>query len=152
MLPATTPLKLTTAPAVSLSTAALAARTLSVMKATTKSDAVLSTVSSFRGPLAAGVVTFEALRASMPYENAIIVCSMTGAQLQRVLDFSRSRAGTDSESYIDVPATLDPEATYRVATTDYLAHVAYRDVFTCERQDSGLKVREELRRALGSKL
>ena len=127
-----------------LSTAALAARTLAVMKAATTSDAALSTVSSFRRPLAAGVVTLEALRASMPYDNTIIVCTMAGAQLQRVLDFSHSRAGTDSESYIDTPASLDPDATYQLATTDYLANVAYREVFTCEKTDSGLKVRAEV--------
>ena len=131
-----------------LSTAALAARTLAAMKAASKSDVALSTVSSFRRPLAAGPVTMEALRASLPYDNAIVTCTMSMAQLERVLDLSRSRAGTDSEAYIDAPASLDPGATYRVATTDYLANVAYREVFTCGKTVSGLNVREELLKTL----
>jgi 5'-nucleotidase/UDP-sugar diphosphatase len=131
-----------------VSTAALAARTLSVMKRATGSDVALSTTSSFRRPLVRGVVTLESLRASLPYDNAIVVCAMPGSQLQRVLDFSRARSGTDSHAYVDAPGTIDPAKTYRVATTDYLANVAYREVFTCEKESSGLRVRDELRKSL----
>jgi hypothetical protein len=65
-----------------------------------------------------------------------------------VLDFSKSRAGTDAEPYVSGPGTVDPARSYRVATTDYLANVAYKDVFECEKTKSGLRVRDELRKRL----
>jgi len=129
-----------------LSVESLARRTLQVMRAATNADVALSTVSSFRGSLPAGTLTMELLRAALPYDNEIIVCTMSGEQLQRVLDFSASRKGSDSESAIDGPATIDATKTYRVATTDYLANVAYREVFACDKTKSGLRVRDELRK------
>jgi 5'-nucleotidase / UDP-sugar diphosphatase len=131
-----------------VSSAELARRTLEVMRAATKSDVALSTRSSFRLPFPPGVLTEESLRASFPYDNEIVTCTMSGTQLQRVLDHSRSLAGSDSESYVAAPASIHAAASYRVATTDYLAHVAYRDVFECEKKTSGLRVREEFRKTL----
>lgn len=131
-----------------IAVAALARRTLDAMRAAARADVALSTVSSFRQPLPAGVLNLELLRAALPYDNEIVVCAMTGAQLQRILDFSRARAGTDSESFIAGAGAIDPARTYRVAAADYLANVAYRDVFTCEKEKTGLRVREELRKTL----
>ncbi|HEX8170737.1 MAG TPA: 5'-nucleotidase C-terminal domain-containing protein [Thermoanaerobaculia bacterium] len=116
----------------------LAALALTTMRRVANADIALSTKSSFRLPLAAGTVTLESLRASMPYDNEIVVCTLPGAQLQRALD---------AEMYAD-PAAVDPSKTYRVVTTDYVAGVAYRNVFQCEQQKSGLKVREQLIGAL----
>ncbi|HEY0141587.1 MAG TPA: bifunctional metallophosphatase/5'-nucleotidase [Thermoanaerobaculia bacterium] len=123
----------------------LAARTLDVMRSATKADVALSTVSSFRHALPAGPITAEQLRAALPYDNEIVVCTMTGAQWQRVVEESAKRKGSDSESFIAGSASGDR---VRVATTDYLANVAYRDVFQCDKEKSGLRVRTELQKAL----
>jgi 5'-nucleotidase / UDP-sugar diphosphatase len=122
-----------------LSTDALAARTLDVMREAAKADIALSTKSSFRSPLPAGTLTMELLRAAMPYDNEIVVCTMTGAQLALALD----EAGP--ESYV-TGLTIDPATEYRVATTDYVAYVAYKDVFACDKTQTGLRVRDELRK------
>ncbi len=129
-----------------LSVPQLANRTLRVMRDVTRADVALSTSSSFRQPLPSGTLTMELLRAAMPYDNEMVVCTMTGAQVQRVLDFDASQRGSDAESYIARPDTIDPAATYKVATTDYLAFIAYKDVFDCERVRTGLRVRDEVRK------
>jgi 5'-nucleotidase len=107
-----------------LSVEALAQRALSVMRQVAKTDVAISTTSSFRRPLASGPLTMEALRGAMPYDNEIVVCTMRGADLQRL----------SAESFIS--GTFSVEGTYRVATTDYLGN---REKFDCER--TGLKVR-----------
>lgn len=112
---------------------ALAMRTLDVMRKVTNADIALSTHSSFRRPLPAGTITLESLRAALPYDNEIVVCELSGAQLQRAID---------GEMYASGP--VDPSRTYRVATTDYVAFVAHKDVFTCETTRTGKKVRAEL--------
>lgn len=131
-----------------LSTADVARRTLAEMKRVTGSDVALSTASSFRRPIARGVLTLESLRASLPYDNAIVVCTMSGAELTRVLEAGRSRSGSDSAPFVDAPSTIDPTSRYRVATTDYVANIAYRELFTCEKEVTTLRVRDELRRSL----
>ncbi len=131
-----------------MSTAGFAAFTLDVMRRAAKADVALSTVSSFRAPLPRGPLTMELLLGALPYDNEILVCTMSGADVKRVLDFSAARAGTDSESFIAKPAAIDPAETYRVAATDYLAGVVYREVFGCEKEKTGLRVRDQVRRAL----
>ena len=131
-----------------LSVPQLANRTVETMRDATKADVALSTSSSFRQPLPSGPITMELLRGSMPYDNEIVVCQMTGANLQRLLDHDASQKDTDTASYIVRPDKIVPDQSYKVATTDYLAHVAYKDVFTCERTMSGLRVRDEVRKTL----
>lgn len=125
-----------------LSTEELAKFTVETMRSVAAADVALSTKSSFRSPLPQGTVTMELLRAAMPYDNEIIVCTMDGSQLQRLLD----TAGPDSITA--GPTSADPAKSYRVATTDYLANVAYKEVFVCDKSASGLKVREEVRKKL----
>lgn len=127
---------------------ALAERALEVMRAATGADVALSTTSSFRASLPPGTLTMELLRAALPYDNEIVVCTMNGAQLQKLLDFGSSRKGSDAEPFVSGPEVIAPGRTYRVATTDYLANSAYREVFACEKTATGLRVREELRKAL----
>jgi 2',3'-cyclic-nucleotide 2'-phosphodiesterase (5'-nucleotidase family) len=110
------------------------------MRELTKAELALSTKSTFRGALPAGPVTMEMLLAVLPYENEIVVCSMSGGQLQRVL------AAAGESSFVDGPPSLQADRTYRVATTDYLANVAYKDVFQCDKEKTGIKVREEVRK------
>lgn len=129
---------------VPLSTEALARRAVEVMRAVAEADLAFSTRSSFRRPLPAGALTMELLRGAMPYDNEIVACTMSGAQLQRVLD----TAGP--ESYATPLGAVDPARTYRVATTDYAANVAYRDVFRCEKVHTGFRVREEMRKRLAA--
>ena len=120
---------------------ALAKKTLTVMRDATGADVALSTMSSFRRPLPAGSLTLELLRAALPYDNEIVVCTMAGEQLRRVLDYS-------DDSYTDAPAQIENTRTYRIATTDYVADVAYRDVFLCDKTRTGIRVRERLRASL----
>jgi len=131
-----------------LTIAALAQRTLELMRNAAHANVALSTFSSFRQALPAGPLTLEQLTAALPYENEIVVCTMSGAQLQRVLDYSAARRGTDGESYIAAPLPLDVSRNYRVATTDFLANVAYKEVFNCTPEKTGLHVRETLRKSL----
>lgn len=131
-----------------LSVAQVAQRTLEVMRAATRADVALSTTSSFRQPLPRGTLTNELLLGALPYENEIVTCTMTGTQLQRLYAYNDTRKGTDSESFISGPPAIDAAKTYRVATTDYLANVGWKEVFDCDRQKSGLKVREQLRKEL----
>ncbi len=127
-----------------LSVDALAKLTLETMRAVSQSDVALSTMSSFRGPLPRGTLTMELLQGALPYDNEIVTCTMRGDQLQRVLDFS-------SETFAAGVPPVDPERTYRVATTDYLAFVAYKDVFLCETARTGTRVRDELRKRLAAR-
>lgn len=129
-----------------LSLDALAARSLDAMRAAIYADVALSTTSSYRQPLPPGPIALEDLRASMPYDNEIVVCEMSADQLQKLLDAVQKRKGTDSFCYIAGPNKT--AATYRVATTDYVANIAYRDAFKCNLQKSGLHVRELLRTRL----
>ena len=126
----------------------LAERTLQAMRDATKSDIALSTMSSFRQALPAGSITAEQLRAALPYDNEIVVCEMSGADVQRILDENTRRKGSDSELYLSMTGGVDPAHTYRVATTDYLAFVAYRELFAGTKTPSGLRVRSELQKAI----
>ena len=124
-----------------LSVDALAARTLEAVRNAVHADVALSTVSSFRQPLPSGTITQESLRAAMPYDNEIVTCELRGDALQKLLAAIDARKGTDSFCYIARPESIDPAKTYRVAATDYVARIAYKDSFPCEPQKSGLRVR-----------
>ena len=128
----------------------LAMFTLDQMRRVANADVALSTVSSFRAALPRGLLTMEQLRDAMPYENEIFVCTMPASTVQRVLDYSKSLAGTDRESFIAAPSSLDPSRTYRVATTDFLANVVYREVFDCAKEKTGKKVRETVKATLSN--
>jgi 5'-nucleotidase/UDP-sugar diphosphatase len=127
----------------------LGMRTVGLMREAAHADLALSTVSTFRQPLAPGKVTMEALLAAMPYENEIVVAEMSGAEVNRLLAFVDSRRGTDAFAYVARPAEIDPGRTYRVAATDFIARVAagYRDYFKTA-SASGIKVREQVRQSL----
>lgn len=115
-----------------MSTETVAQRALLAMRDAAKADVAVSTKSSFRGALPAGPLTLESLRAALPYDNELVVCTMSEGQLRGILD----------DAYV---TPFEPKAQYRVATTDYLAFVAYK-LSSCER--TGMRVREELRKRL----
>lgn len=132
-------LPIATLPA-AISTDALAGLALETMRAVADADLAISTTSSFRRPLPDGNLNLELLRGAMPYDNEIVTCTMSGAQWQEVV----RTAG--AESYVAAPGVIDPARSYTVATTDYMAFVAYKDVFACEKKRTGLRVRDELRK------
>ncbi|MGA8809193.1 MAG: 5'-nucleotidase C-terminal domain-containing protein [Thermoanaerobaculia bacterium] len=130
---------------------ALAQRAVEIMRDAAHADIALSTASSFRQDLPPGHVTMESLRAAMPYDNEILVYSLRGDVVEKLLAYGKSRRGSDSFAIVAAPKTIDAARTYRVATTDYLARVApgYRDFFAgLTAEAPGLRVRDELRKRL----
>jgi 2',3'-cyclic-nucleotide 2'-phosphodiesterase (5'-nucleotidase family) len=118
----------------------LGAKTVELMRDAVHADVAISTTSSFRQPLPPGTITMEMLRAAMPYDNEIVVATMRGDQLARVLAFQ------EDPSYM-TPIHVDPAKTYRVATTDYLANVSsYKQFFTAGVEKSGLHARDQIRK------
>ena len=131
---------------------ALAQRTVEIMRDAAHADVALSTASSFRQDLPRGRVTMESLRAAMPYDNEILVYTLRGDVVEKLLGYGKSRQGSDSFAIVAAPKTIDLVRTYRIATTDYLARVApgYRDFFAgLTAETPGLRVRDELRKRLG---
>jgi 5'-nucleotidase len=130
-----------------LSVEAVGRFAVQTMREVTAADVALSTASSFRQALPAGVLTQERLRAAMPYDNEIVACSMSGLQVRELLAISKSLEHGDSWSYFAGATDIDPARTYRVAAADFLARVAprYRDVFAaCNPQATGKHVRGEV--------
>lgn len=142
---------------------------MNVVRRAARADVALSTSSSFRHPLPAGPVLLEDLRAALPYPNRILVYAMQGADLRRLVALSESKRHSDSfaqyggimtrngQLLVDRDGTFEPvldQRVYRVATTDYMARVAngYRDFFKPrEPEDSGLEVRDEVRKTIGNR-
>jgi 5'-nucleotidase / UDP-sugar diphosphatase len=134
-----------------LSVDALATKAVVVMRDAAHADVALSTASSFRQALPSGVVTVEALRAALPYDNEILVYSLPGDVVEKLLAYGKSREGSDSFAIVAAPAAIDLKRTYRVATTDYLARNApgYREFFSgLTAETPGLHVRDELRKRI----
>ena len=132
---------------------------LDTVRAAAGAQVAVSTASSFRAAIPPGEVTVEDYLTAVPYENLVLVHELTGAQLQQLLDLSAGKRGTDSfsqasgvryaiqdgkaadvqvlASSTSTPAnpsafvSLDPAATYLVATTDFQARIApgYSDLF-----------------------
>lgn len=127
----------------------LATRVVEVMRKAANADVALSTASSFRQPLPPGRVTLEDLRASLPYDNEIVVAEIRGDVLRRLLATSESKRGSDNVAFVSAPKEIADDHVYRIATTDFLANVAagYRDFFKGA-QRTGLRVRDEFRKSL----
>lgn len=122
----------------------LGAKAVELMRDAVHADVAISTTSSFRQPLPPGTITMELLRAAMPYDNEIVVATMRGDELERVLAFQ------GDPSYV-TPIRVDPAKTYRLATTEYLANVSpYKQFFTGTIEKSGLRARDQIRRWVAS--
>lgn len=151
-------------------TSPLGAFVTDAMRVAARADVAFTTASSLREPLPAGTVTEERLRAALPYPNRVLVYTLTGARLLELVAASAARAGSDLFSQAsgvsyrseagrpaavlvgEVP--LDPAATYRLALTDFQALVAepYRSLLAgLTPAETGLSVRDEVRRALGGR-
>ena len=122
------------------------------MREVAGADVAMSTISSFRQPLPRGAITVEQLRAALPYDNEIVVAEMRGDALAKLLAYGASRAGSDAFAIVEGVMKPDPDSTYKVATTDYMARTAagYRDFFK-NGQATGKRVRDEVAKALGSR-
>jgi 5'-nucleotidase len=128
-------------------------KAVAIMRDAAHADVALSTASSFRQALPRGSITLEALRAAMPYDNEILIYSLRGDAVEKLLAYGNSRKGSDSFAVVAAPAAIDPARTYRLATTDYLARSApgYRDFFAgLTPETPGLRVREEVKKHLSS--
>jgi 5'-nucleotidase/UDP-sugar diphosphatase len=131
-----------------------------IMRNAASAEVAMVTSSSFRQSIPPGRILVETLRAAMPYENAILVYPMTGAQLGAVIAYSVAHSGTDAFcqlSGVTVRGTatspviavgdspLDPHRIYRVAVTDFQALVAdgYRQIFApLTKETTGLELRK----------
>lgn len=148
---------------------------LDIARDTLKVHMLIATASGFREPIPPGVITEEAYRTAMPYPNRLLIYSMSGAQIQQLLDYSVSRAGSDFFSQVAGArfviaggkataiqllrdpagpsagyAPLDPAATYEVATSDFQGKVAggYKEIFApAAVRDSGISDIRDLVRA-----
>jgi 5'-nucleotidase len=147
---------------------------MDIFRSAGQAHMALATASGFREPIPPGTITEEGFRTAMPYRNRVLVYSMTGAQIQQLLDYSISRAGSDFFSQVsgvrfridggraaDIQilkdpanlaagyAALDPAATYSVATSDFQGKVAggYKDIFApASVRDTGIAdIRDEVR-------
>lgn len=125
----------------------LAKLTVELMKKSAGADLGLSTASSFRGPLPAGPVDVETLRAALPYDNEIVVARLPAARARELLAYAGAQKG---DAFGFATGEINGE-TAVVATTDYLATRAagYRDFFEgAAIERTGVRVREEVRRKL----
>ncbi|MBW3643669.1 MAG: 5'-nucleotidase C-terminal domain-containing protein [Actinobacteria bacterium] len=103
-------------------------------------DVALTNAGGLRADIDAGPITLEEIYAVLPFNNTLVVMDLTGAQLLQVLEEGAgSRYGTVQVSGLrwafdpDAPfgdrvasvtvngAPLDPSATYRVATNNFMA-------------------------------
>ncbi len=146
---------------------------MDVVRAAAGTHVALSTSSTFREPLGSGAILEAGLRATIPYKNKMLVYTLTGAQVQKVLDYSASRSGSDGFSQVsgvrfaiaDGKATnvqilkdpknpaagfvpLDPAASYDVLASDYQSQVAagYKDIFAgLTSRETGIDLRDQVR-------
>lgn len=146
---------------------------MDIVRSAAQTHLALTTSSGFREPIPPGTIREETLRTALPYTNRILVYSMTGAQIQNLLNHSVSRSGSDFFSQVsgvrfrivenkatDIQVLKDPAnpaagylplapaATYTVATTDFQGLVAggYKEIFAqATYRDTGLEVREQVR-------
>jgi len=142
-----------------------------LMRASSKSDIAVSAASSFRQSLPEGPLRMEDLRASMPYDNSILVYRMTGSAVRKLIAYSLSRRGSDFFSQVSglrfkldgsevrvahadgSESPLRDEDTYTVATTDYQGRIAtgYKEIFGAfPAIDSGMRVRSVVEKRIHS--
>lgn len=127
-----------------------------VLRAAARTHVFFASASGFRAAIPPGNITAETFYAALPYPNRVVTAEMTGRQILDWLDFSQSKSGTDAFSQqtglryrlrqgrpdavriLKDPerresgfVPLDPEARYRVGTTEFQAQVAtgYRDLW-----------------------
>ncbi|MBI3799553.1 MAG: bifunctional metallophosphatase/5'-nucleotidase, partial [Deltaproteobacteria bacterium] len=73
---------------------------MDIVRSAAQAQLALATSSSFREPIPPGTIREETLRTSLPYPNRVLVYSMTGAQIENLLNYSVSRSGSDFFSQV----------------------------------------------------
>jgi 5'-nucleotidase / UDP-sugar diphosphatase len=122
---------------------------MEVVRKAAGADLAISTTSSFRSAIPAGKLTFEDLRATLPYPNRVLVYELTGAEVRALLALSESKRGSDAFGQITRVPKLHDKQIYKVATTDYLARVApgYREFLAAKPvKETPHEVRDLVRR------
>ncbi len=147
---------------------------MDIIRAASVANMALFTASGFREPIPPGQILEQDLLTAMPYKNGVFVYSMTGEQIQALLDFSVSRSESDFFSQVsgvrfniangqatdiqiltdpsDLSAgysVLDPAQSYQVATNNFQALFAggYKDIFAeATYVETNLDVWDEVRK------
>ncbi len=107
-----------------------------VMKAATRSQVAFTNSGGLRADLDSGTVTLGELYEIMPFDNALVTCKLTGAQLKRVLEeqpskifFAGLRARYDAarpdgdhavQLTLDDGTPVDSTALYSVVVNDFM--------------------------------
>lgn len=86
----------------------------------TGADVALVNPGSLRADLVAGPLLYEELFAVHPYDFPLVRSKLSGRALTRLLAESRIDA-SDPGAYFEGPARIDPDATYTVATNEWVA-------------------------------
>ena len=99
-----------------------------------KPDFAVYNIGGIRASIPVGEISFGQVVASAPFENRICFTTLTGRQVERLLAQVARNKGEGISSSVRLLATgdslvaaavggkrVDPSATYRVATLDYLA-------------------------------
>lgn len=127
--------------------------TLNTMRDVARTDAAMSTASSFRQALPQGTIDLETLRAALPYDNQIVVAQVSGDRLQELYGRAAADPSSDAYAFTTPIAAIDPAKSYTVAITDYMARVStsYRDFFGATNiRDTSMHVRAEVMKRLRS--
>lgn len=131
-----------------------------------KVDAALTNSGGLRANLRPGPVTVGDVYEVMPFENGLVVVEMTGAELIRAVKQGIERrsgepvsnlkavvSGTPEQPVCTVTfadgGAIDPGATYRVATSDYLAKSGdtMRSIAGRKTLPTGLRLRDTVLQA-----
>jgi len=147
-----------------------------IVRESTNTSMAILTASGFRQTIPPGVILEQYLLTALPYKNEIFVYTMTGQQIQALLDLSVSHSKSDFFSQVsgvrfnivDGKAVniqiqhnphspivrhklLNPDQNYKVATNNFQALVAegYKDIFAqSSMEKTGLDVWDELRKVI----
>jgi 5'-nucleotidase/UDP-sugar diphosphatase len=107
---------------------------MDVVRETYKVDVALQNALGVRAPIAAGKVTYGDVYNALPFDNTVVLLSMTGAQIERLLKesdvesrllyvsglrFTKDESRAPGERITG--SDLDPTRTYRVAVNNYMA-------------------------------
>jgi 2',3'-cyclic-nucleotide 2'-phosphodiesterase/3'-nucleotidase len=108
---------------------------MDVIRDTYKVEVALQNALGVRGGIAAGKVTYGDVYKALPFDNTVVLLSMTGAQIARLLKESdvesrllyvsgvrfRKDESRPPGERIEIVSDLDPQRTYRVAVNNYMA-------------------------------
>lgn len=121
-------------------------------------DMSIVNLGGLRAPIAKGDITMSTVFQVMPFENTIVVVEVTGRQLRSAFDNMARRGGDGlSGAHLTIDGgrvasvsvggrPIDPDATYRVATYNFIADGGdgYTAFVGCPVSESGIMVRQAI--------